>query len=47
MSFQLSLYSIINFIDMEDFITAFNITMQTEGGSSPGVGGAETYIGVE
>ena len=32
---------------MADFITAFNITMQTEGGYNPGIGEAETYMGVD
>jgi lysozyme family protein len=32
---------------MADFITAFNITMQTEGGYNPGQGEAETYMGVD
>jgi lysozyme family protein len=32
---------------MANFTTAFNITMQTEGGYDPGVGEAETYMGVD
>ncbi len=32
---------------MADFLTAFNITMQTEGGYNPGEGEAETYMGVD
>ncbi|WP_259068749.1 glycosyl hydrolase 108 family protein [Mucilaginibacter sp. X4EP1] len=32
---------------MAAFITAFNITMQTEGGYNPGQGEAETYMGVD
>jgi len=32
---------------MAAFITAFNITMQTEGGYNPGEGEAETYMGVD
>ncbi len=32
---------------MADFLTAFQITMQTEGGYNPGTGEAETYMGVD
>ncbi|MDP9079103.1 MAG: hypothetical protein M3O71_16875 [Bacteroidota bacterium] len=32
---------------MADFLTAFQITMQTEGGYNPGDGEAETYMGVD
>ncbi|MDB5006988.1 MAG: hypothetical protein JWP45_1381 [Mucilaginibacter sp.] len=32
---------------MADFLTAFQITMQTEGGYNPGNGEAETYMGVD
>jgi lysozyme family protein len=32
---------------MADFITSFNITMQTEGGYNPGDGEAETYMGID
>ncbi|TWI98767.1 glycosyl hydrolase family 108 [Mucilaginibacter frigoritolerans] len=32
---------------MAEFITAFNITMQTEGGYNPGDGEAETYMGID
>ena len=32
---------------MADFLTAFQITMQTEGGYNPGTGEAETYRGVD
>src|SRR6201999_343845 len=32
---------------MANFTIAFNITMQTEGGYDPGVGEAETYMGVD
>lgn len=32
---------------MADFLTAFNITMKTEGGYNPGNGEAETYMGVD
>ncbi len=32
---------------MADFLTAFNITMQTEGGYNPGDGEAETYKGID
>jgi lysozyme family protein len=32
---------------MANFLTAFQITMQTEGGYNPGIGEAETYMGVD
>jgi lysozyme family protein len=37
----------LNLKIMADFLTAFEITMQTEGGYNPGDGEAETYMGVD